>query len=214
MYSAEKNNLSCTEAELTNTYVSLRQQGTSAEDAKANCLTEYMKRPEVQDNTNVHAAVTDEEIDEYIKKQEEKENNKEYKYKYEEDINCAEDARNHLTSLGYKVSNPVTSDEIRAIHKGTGSKISTQELEDGLKANEHNLILLVLAKDTLTSNGVKNTQTNVNVVIGSREEKEKTEPTWKPSKETGKKGFDNYVDSKDFKSGDISKLTPEDNIFE
>lgn len=211
LYNAEKDNLSCTEAELTNTYVSLRQQGTSAEDAKANCLTEFMKRPEVQDNTNVHAAVTDEEIDEYIKNQEEKENNKDYKYKYEEDINCPEDARNHLTSLGYKVSNPVTSDEIRAIHKGTGSKISTQELEDGLKANQHNLILLVLAKDTLTSNGVKNTQTNVTAgdsVRPSEENKDKVESTWKPSKETGKKGSSIYVDSKDVHHDSIENLDP------
>ena len=207
LYNAEKDNLSCTEAELTNTYVSLRQQGTSAEDAKANCLTEYMKRPDVQ--------VEDDKKDkpeDYLKKEEEKKQ-EDYKFKYKEDISNAEDAARHLKSLGYKVSSPVTADEIRAIHKGTKSTISTQELEATLKdPNNNNIVLLILATDTLPSRNSANQETTINVddsVRPSETNKDKVESTWKPSTQKQKDNKSNIdVDSKDVHHDSIENLDP------
>ena len=141
------------------------------------------------------------------------------KFKYKEDINTIEDTHEYFESLGYKLSTPVTKDELMVIYNDFKSVINPKEIDEAMEMDLE-FALSGIAWATLPSNPSKpdkqqSTTGSSNVVIDSYYKPE-VETVWQPQtsnkeEETTSNFWDVDYDVPD----DIfDGLTSEDNIFD
>lgn len=158
-YEANKDNVTCSKEEFINLYVNTRLDDKSADEALSATLAIYMKKEEAPTENPTESpsqADKDEDIyyiDEngYVHLKDEYKPKDGYVYKYREEILNASHAIAFFKSLGYKLSDTVTADEVRAIHKDFPNAMTSAALEESLGYHV-NIAIYELACSVLPSN--------------------------------------------------------------